>query len=81
MATSDRSAPFRASDWWVWLLLGVGGLLITVGCGVLFGLKPIDVLLGRHIEVVLFLAFDYTFVGCGLWLAIQALLARHWGAT
>ena len=74
--TAPPDSAFAPSMWWVWILIGLIGLAGTVAGGALFGLSPLDVLLGREISLVLFLAFDYTLMGLGMWLALKAMLQR-----
>lgn len=76
MSTANDSEIFAPSNWWVWLAVGSVGLLITIGVGALFGLSPADVLLGRDIAIVLFIACDYTIIAFGFWLAIRALSGK-----
>ena len=75
--TNPDDPAFSPSSWWVWLLIGLGGLTLTVLVGFIFGLSAIDVLLGRDDVMILFIAFDYTFIGLGIWLAIRSVLRRE----
>ncbi len=76
MPTANDSEIFAPSTWWVWLTFGSVGLLITIGVGALFGLSPSDVLLGRDIAIVLFIACDYTVIAVGLWLAFKTFSGK-----
>ena len=57
--STARDAAFSPSNWWVWVLIGMFGLGVTIFVGMLFGTSALDVLLGREIALVLFLAFDF----------------------
>ena len=58
------------------MTIGLIGLVVTIGAGTLFGFSPIDVLLGRDISIVPFIATDYVLLAYGIWLAIKAFSAR-----
>jgi len=57
------------------MTLGLVGLGITIAVGAVFGLTPLDVLMGREIAVVMFIAIDYVFFAYGLWLLSKKV--RH----